>query len=482
MPFANVFKIVGFIVVLVMLGWFIRPTSIPDDDHGLSVITPVERDFDQIMESGVIRLVTRYNSQTYFLQEGTERGFEFDFFSAFARQHGLRVEVVIPNEDEHPIDVLNRGDGDVIAANFAVTEERERFIGFSHPYNLVTEILIVHENEVDMYPDVESLSGLTIHVRRNSSYYTSLRRLQQSGIDLVIETVPETIDTEALLGLVSSGEILATVADDNLYTAASIFIRNIAAGPSVAETNPVAWGIRKNSVELGLRMNDFISTHFQVREEDGEYRRSELMNVLRARYYENPRAVLHNRWQVRNKTTRGLLSPYDDMARRVAESVGIDWKLIIAVIAQESRFDPQAVSWMGAVGLMQIIPKYSELDTDSLLFDEEANMREGARILKQHLVHFAYLDSVNQMRFALASYNAGIGHVADARQLAIDLNKNPNDWDGVQESLLMLMNREHYKHAKYGFVRGIETVNYVNSILNRYKTYDMLLARASIDV
>jgi membrane-bound lytic murein transglycosylase F len=224
-------------------------------------------------------------------------------------------------------------------------------------------------------------------------------------------------------------------------------------------------------------MNEFISTHFKVQEEDGELRRSELINVLRARYYENPRAVLFNRHQVRKKLSAGSLSPYDSLAQRVAADAGLDWRLIIAIAAQESRFDPDAVSWKGAVGLMQIMPAFSDVESDTMLFDVEANMREGARILKSHLSHFAYLDSLNQLRFSLASYNAGIGHMADARRLAIDLNRNPNDWEGVQDAFLRLMDRSNHRNATYGFVRGVETVNYVNTVLNRYKNYRLLTER-----
>ncbi len=466
---------IGLILVGLLLAVLMRSISgLLHDELGIKVTEPIERDFEQIAESGVIRLITRYNSQTYFLQDGVERGFEFEFLSAFAREHGLRVEVVIPTGDEQPIDLLNRGDGDVIAANFTVTKERQRHVAFSHPYNLVTEILVVHQDSLDKYSSLDSLRGVSIHVRKNSSYYTSLRNLVDDGLELRIETVPEPTETQVLIGLVSSGQIQATVADDNLFEAASIYVRNVAAGPPVSETKPIAWAIRRNSPELEKRMNEFISTHFRVRDEDGELRRSELINVLRARYYENPRAVLFNRYQVRRKLASGSLSPYDSLAKRVGADVGIDWKLIIAIAAQESRFDPMAVSWKGAVGLMQIMPAYSEVDSDTALFDVEANMREGARILKQHVSHFAYLDSLNQLRFALASYNAGIGHVADARRLAIDLNRNPNDWDGVQDGFLRLMDRNHHRHATYGFVRGTETVNYVNSVLNRYKSYRQL--------
>ena len=448
-------------------------------ESGITETEPVVVDFDRIMERGSISVITRYNSMTYFVQNGAERGFEFEWVSAFAHEHGLRVEVVLPKESEHPIDLLNRGDGDVIAANYAATPERTRWIAFTEPYNVVREHLVIHRDVASHVRSLDELAGMTVHVRRNSSYYASLLRLQERGVAVQIETVPEATETQTLLAWVQSGEIAATVADDNLIASASMYLPHIVAGPFVTDTRPVAWGLRSNAPVLKAAMDTFLVRQFRWDELTGEYRRSELLNVLRQRYFDNHRAVLHNRWQVRQKREGGLLSPYDALVRPIADKAGLDWKLVVAVIAQESRFDPDAVSHKGAVGLMQVVPRYSVIDSDTLLFDAETNIREGVRILRENLRHFAHLDSVNQLRFALAAYNAGIGHVADARRLTIDRNRNPNEWDHVQESFFLLMNRDYHQHARFGFVRGTETVHYVNTVVNRYRTYGQLTLRAS---
>jgi membrane-bound lytic murein transglycosylase F len=448
-------------------------------ESGITVTEPVSVDLDRILERGSIRVISRYNSMTYFVQNGVERGFEFEWASAFAHEHGLRVEMVLPNEHEHPIDLLNRGDGDLIAANYASTPERARWITFTEPYNLVREHLVIHQDMASHVGSVDQLAGMTVHVRRNSSYFASLLRLQEQGVSIQIETVPEGTETETLLAWVESGEIAATVADDNLIATAAMYLPHITAGPVVADVRPVAWGLRNNAPALKAAMDTFIVRHIRSNEQTGEYRRSELLNVLRQRYYDNPRAVLHNRWQVRQKRQGGLLSPFDALVRPIADEAGLDWKLVVAVIAQESRFDPVAVSHKGAVGLMQVVPRYSAVDSDTLLFDAETNIREGVRILRENLRHFAHLDSLNRLQFALAAYNAGIGHVADARRLTIDRNRNPNEWDHVQESFLLLMNREYHQHARFGYVRGTETVHYVNSVMSRYRTYDLFRFRAA---
>ena len=176
----------------------------------------------------------------------------------------------------------------------------------------------------------------------------------------------------------------------------------------------------------------------------------------------------------------GVISPYDEMIRSVADSMDLDWLLLTAMIAQESSFNPNSQSWAGAIGLMQIMPQFvdsTEYEDYRELYDPLTNIKLGANIIKENLKHYSYIDSTEQQwAFALATYNVGQGHMADARRLTIDQNKDPNDWDAVSNSLIKLMQRRHYQKARYGFARGIEPVQYVEEIMNRYRTYEAILA------
>src|SRR5690625_2392525 len=69
-----------------------RTESSEQDDLVLS--EPVERDFQQIKESGILRMITHYSTNTYFLNQGIEAGFEYDLVKEFANEHDLAVEVV----------------------------------------------------------------------------------------------------------------------------------------------------------------------------------------------------------------------------------------------------------------------------------------------------------------------------------------------------------------------------------------------------
>lgn len=252
-------------------------------------------------------------------------------------------------------------------------------------------------------------------------------------------------------------------------------------GPVISEKNRIAWAIRKNNPELLTRMNRYLFKHFRFTEDEKKPYRSTFLAILNRRYYEDFNQI--SSFRTPNNETRwaGILSPYDELIKPIAEEYGVDWKLIVAMMAQESRFDASAKSWAGAVGLMQVVPRFSPY-TEIELFDPEISVREGVRIVSEHMVHYAYLDSVNQIAYSLATYNAGLGHVADARRLVIDQNKNPNHWEHVSDALLKLMNRKYYKDARYGFCRGIETVRYVKEIQNRYSMYQTILQFAEADM
>jgi len=467
---------------LLVLSCEVKNNDIPEDTNkqntlNVSVTEPVERDLAEIKQSGVLRMITNYSSNTYFLYRGIQMGFEYELVREFAKENDLALEVIIVGANESPYDLLNRGEGDLIAANYTITGERKKYVDFSRPYNLVDQIIVANENVDSDLSDIHSLTSLDIAVRRNSSYYVRLKELKEQGVDFDIKLVADDMDTEALLFQVANGKYDATVADHNMYEVASNYMRGLIEGPTIARNDTIAWAVRKNSEELKTQMNRFLYKHFRFSGEANKAKRSALLNILNQRYFEKGIELAEYYNPEDPEKRMGVISPYDELMKEVAEEFDLDWVMLTAIAAQESKFNPSSESWAGAVGLMQILPRFSDISKDSL-FIPEVNVREGARIFKDHLKHYSYMDSTNQWAFALATYNAGLGHLADARRLVIDQNKNPNEWEPVSEALLKLMQRKYYQNARYGFARGIETVRYVSEILNRYKTYDAILALA----
>jgi membrane-bound lytic murein transglycosylase F len=444
----------------------------------VNVVEPVDRDLEAIKKRGVLRMITRYSSNTYFLHQGVEWGFEYELVRRFAEEHNLALEVVITGINKNPYDLLNSGKGDLIAGNYTTTPERKKYVDFTHPYNLVDQV-VVYSDEIDNPPqsvDELASSGIPVTVRSNSSYYHRIQDLWEDSTNVSVNLVSNQKDTESLLFDVSQGKYRATIADDNIFQASAKYMEGLIQGPTTARNDTIAWAIRKNAPELKQEMDRFLADHFQFQAKGQKPKRSLFLDVLRQRYFEGGQQVAEYYSPSPDMEESGSLSPYDELIETVADSAGMDRLMITSLIAQETKFDPLAKSWAGAVGLMQILPRYSEVADTTKLYNEEINLREGMRILKNHLEHYSYIDSTDRWSFALAAYNAGEGHMADARRLVIDQNKDPNEWANVSDALLKLMHRSYYRNARHGFCRGIETVRYVREIKNRYEVYQNILA------
>lgn len=448
--------------------------DVVDTPLGITIKEPVQRDLSEIKNSGVLRMITSYSSNSYFLYRGVQAGFEYELIQNFARENDLALEVIIVGEHDNPYDLLNKGDGDIIANNYTVTKERSKVVQFTRPYNLVDQIVVFSDELKNTPQNLEDLGDLELVLRRNSSYYARLKELENEGLKFNIKLLSDDLDTEAILFMVSSGIYDATIADDNMFEASNLYMDGLLPGPTIATGDSVAWAIRKNASDLEGKLNSYLKKHFRF-SEDGEPKRSEFLNVLRKRYFEGGGRVATYFKPLLESNDLGMISPYDSLIQVVSKEFDLDWIMLTSIVAQESEFNSFSESWAGAVGLMQIMPRFSEIHIDSL-YIPEINIREGAKILREHLNHYAYMDTTNQWKFALATYNAGMGHIADARRLAIDHNEDPNEWDNIAKALIRLMQRKYYQNARYGFSRGIETVQYVNEITNRTNTYMAILA------
>lgn len=439
-----------------------------------TISKPVDRSFEEIQNSGVLRMITNYSAGTYFLHRGMDAGFEYEFLDAFAREHDLILEVVIIDSGDNPQELLNSGEGDVIAANYAVTPERRKNVHFTRPYNLTSRVLVFSSDLAVVPRTLEELSGsgIPVTVRRNSAGHHHLKVLQDQGYDLSYRLLPDDLDAESLLLQVAEGDIVATISDQKIYGTTGRYLEGLEEGPVIAEQDTIAWAIRKNTPELEKAMNRFLEKHFRFSDQRTRPTRSALLNILTQRYFdESPQVDGYYNPDSHDR----LFSPYTDLVRSVADSTDMDWLLLTAMIAQESSFNPGSKSLAGAVGLMQVLPQFSSIEYDNL-YEPETNIREGAEILKYHMNHYAYLDSLNRQSFALATYNVGMGHMVDARRLVMEQNKDPNEWDNVADALLKLMQRRYYQNARHGYIRGIETVQYVKQISNRYETYNRVLS------
>ncbi len=173
---------------------------------------------------------------------------------------------------------------------------------------------------------------------------------------------------------------------------------------------------------------------------------------------------------------KGIISTYDPLFKEAAAQTGWDWKLIAAQCYQESTFDPSAISWAGAKGLMQLMPATAQSVglSEAKIFNPNDNVAAAARLILRLQRQWSDIrDPVARIPFVLASYNGGTGHIRDAQKLARKHGANPQNWASVAPFVLHLEQPRFYRDpvVTHGYMIGSETYHYVEAVLQRWATY-----------
>ncbi len=433
-------------------------------------------DLDAILKRGSIRMLTRNNAVSYFLYKGTQQGFDYEWVKLFAKENGLRLDVVVPPESKDLIPWLNEGRGDVIAAEMTVNSARAADVWFSSPYNFVDEVIVQRAGEAPL-TSVSQLKGKTIHVRPSSSYRRTLDALQPSAGPFTLVDAAEDDETEALIAQVAAGTIPLTVADSTIAAVEKSWRDDIQTSLPLASSE-IALAARKDSPKLQRALDAFVRKH--VTRGEGRIKGSVEYNLLKHQYFESTHRA--NEAQEDFKET-GQISRYDNLIRNQSTNYGLDWRLMAAQAYQESRFNPEAKSWVGALGLFQVMPRTGAEMGFVDLKDPETGIGAGVSYMAQMIESFDKdIPFKHRVRFALASYNAGRGHVEDARRLAAELGLNPNKWfKNVEVAMLKLQDQRVAKKMKHGYCRGEEPVKYVSEIQSRYDNYITIVPDPGLD-
>lgn len=454
-------------------------TAESEDDNDLETkkVSISNIGLEEIRERGTLRAMTTYSATSYFLYRGEPMGYEYELLKRFADYIDVDLEIVVTDDIDSMFYELNKGNVDLIAHGLTITQERKAEVAFTDYLYLVNQVLVQSkpENwrsmnwstiESRLVQDPIELIGDTVSVRMNTSYLQRLENLSEEiGGDIHIDTLPGFISTDEIIQMVVNGEIEYTIADNNIAAINASYYPILDIDVPISFSQRVAWAVRPNATELLTTLNEWI---YGMKKQTDYY-------VIYNKYFKNRRDF---RRRVRSEfysINNNRISQYDPLIKQYANEIGWDWRLLASLIYQESKFKPRAQSWAQASGLMQIMPATAEELGITDRTDPEQSIRGGTRYLDQLSENFEDVpDSVQQLKFTMAAFNAGLGHVFDARRLAEKRNLDPNQWDNnVAEMMLDLSYPKYYNDpvVYYGYVRGIEPYTYVNQIFERYGHY-----------
>ena len=411
---------------------------------------------EAIRERGSLTMITRNNANCYFLYRNKPAGFEYDLAKRFSKHLGVELNVVTPAWDRM-IPKLKQGKGDFIAAGLTITPERKEKVDFTRGYFPVQQQVVLHRGDRGIR-DLSDLDKETVHVRAGTTYEQRLRELnQRKDLEIDIELHPD-LPTEELIRRVARRQIRITVADSNIAMLNRRFYPSIRIAFPIEEEQTLGWAVRKGNNALLRELNDFLD-----RIEESGY-----LGKIRDRYYADVHIFdyvdlikYHQRLETR-------LPHFKDIIKKEAERHGFDWKLIAAVVYQESHFDRLARSYTGVRGLMQITQRTAREMGITNRLDPEQSVRAGVKYLKRLYDRWEEISGRDRIKFALASYNVGYGHVRDAQDIARRQGYDPEEWSGVRKALPLLRIKEHYQQTRYGYARGTEPVRYVQRIMKYY--------------
>lgn len=426
--------------------------------------TQAETDLPAICQRDTLVALTLYSSTSYFLYRGEPMGFQYELCRQFADSLGVELVMKVAASPEGLIRRLQAGEGDLIAYNLNVTNQRRDSLLFCGEETLSHQVLVQRTGR-GVLKDVTDLPGKDVYVKPDR-YLQRLTHLNNElGGGIRIHAVEaDSISEEDLIEQVARGEIDYTVCDNEVARVNKTYFTNLDIRVNISFAQRSSWAVRRDEPLLAEAATEWFKRN----------KTSKAYAASARRYFEQTKRVAHaSILSVKD----GRISRFDDLFRKYAAHIGWDWRLLASLAYAESNFDPTVVSWAGARGLMQLMPRTARAMgvPEGKEDDPEESVKAAVNYIGRLDKSFSFItDTEERANFILASYNAGEGHVKDAIALAAKYGADPTRWKGNVEKYLKLKSHERYFNdpvCRNGYFRGEETCSFVADIRSRYHFY-----------
>lgn len=416
-----------------------------------------------------LRAATLYGPTSYFNYRGEIMGFDYENVKRFAEDEGMVLDLKVAPSLQALLKMVQDGEVDLAAYPVPYIEEYNNLVRHAG-HKEVTWQVLVQPAGGNRISDVTQLVGKTVYVEKDSKYHYRLQNLDQElggGIDIV-PISRDSLITEDLIVMVDHGEIPLTVVDSDIAELNKSYYPRLDIGMKISLDQYSSWAVRNDCDSLAARLDRW----------DKKDDNSDMLRAVYKKYFEMSKNNIGYEDVTMTyglKVRDGKVSPYDEIFKRHASITGYDWHLLAAIGYNESRFDNSVVSWAGARGLMQLMPATARamgISPDQLN-NPDANVLAAARLLKKldSSLESKVKNPAERMKFVIAAYNCGLGHIYDAIALAGKYGLAPDVWTGnVSEAALMKSRPQYYNDpvVKNGYFRGRETTEFVERVMSAY--------------
>jgi membrane-bound lytic murein transglycosylase F len=420
-------------------------------------------DMDGILSRGTLRVAVDNNSSSFYIYRGRRMGFEYELLLDLGKQLGVQVEFVVASDIDEAFSKLEEGRVDLIAMNVQQNSERQSFVTFTEAIGSMSTVLVGREKLTSW----DTLGMDTVVVRKGAVYKSQLEQIKDS-LDLDFTILEVQDHEEILLDRVYEKELRWTVAEKNVAQTNATYYDELQLGLEVSKEEPVTWALRSTSTNLLQAVNSWLVEKKKV-----------FIPRTYARYFLNSKNQVERATNTYSSLGGNRISVYDEIIKKNAQTLGWDWRLLAALVYKESRFDTTAISYAGAQGLLQLMPVTVERFGVTNPNDPIESLQGGVKYL-QYLDKF-WMEKVpetnERIKFILASYNIGQGHVEDAWRLTLKYRKNTQSWQEVSNFLNLKSDPKYYRDAvvKSGYAKGHIAVKYVRDVLALFQSYKDLV-------
>jgi membrane-bound lytic murein transglycosylase F len=420
-------------------------------------------DKEGILTRGTLRVAVDNNSSSFYIYRGRRMGYEYELLLDLGKELGVQVEFVVASDIDEAFTKLEEGRVDLIAMNVQQNAERESFVIFTEAIGSMSTVLVGREKLTSW----DTLGMDTVVVRKGAVYKSQLEQIKDSlDLDFMILEVQD--HEETLLDRVYEQELRWTVAEKNVAQTNATYYDELQLGLEVSKEEPVTWALRSTSPNLLQAVNSWLVEKKKV-----------FIPRTYARYFLNSKNQYERTTNAYSSLGGNRISVYDELIQAQAQSLGWDWRLLAALVYKESRFDTTALSYAGAQGLLQLMPVTVERFGVTNPNDPAESLKGGVKYL-QYLDKF-WMERVpetnERIKFILASYTIGQGHVDDAWRLTLKYRKNTQSWQEVSNFLNLKSDPKYYRDpvVKSGYAKGHIAVKYVRDVLALFQSYKDLV-------
>lgn len=417
-----------------------------------------------------LHAVTLYGPTSFFHYRGQTMGADYENLVRFASDHDMELDLKIAPSLPAMLDSLAYGAAQLAAFPIPKISEFTSRVKHSGPREVTWQVLVQKDGK-DKINDVTQLVGKKVTVLDYSKYLYRMQNLNEElggGIEIVALD-RDSLIADDLITMVANGDIDFTVADSDVAAVNRLHHPDLDFSVKVSLEQYSSWAVAADCDSLAARLDRW----------ERKKETSEVQKNIYKKYFELSKNPLSGSfatalsWKPR---ANGILSPFDSYFRKHAPAAGIDWKMLAAICFNESGFDNSVVSWAGATGIMQMMPATAAamgVGPDELDIPER-NIYAAAKLLA-HLdktLAQKVSDKEERVKFVIAAYNSGLGHITDAIALASNHNLDPQKWLGnVSEALLLKSRPQHYNEpgVRNGYFNGRETVDFVDKVLSTYE-------------